>query len=129
MSTERDELAQVFAGHQISFGAFPKRLMTGHAQEIADKILAAGYRKPQQVTTVEELDALPEGAVVEERGGAKFCQVTAAIWMCFDASTAYTSADIALPATVLHVGGADPAPPRLDSTLNPDHPDGKWEEL
>jgi hypothetical protein len=31
---------------------------------IADAILAAGYRKPRTITTVEELDALPNGSVV-----------------------------------------------------------------
>ena len=32
--------------------------------ELADAILADGYRKPQQVTTIEELEALPPGSVV-----------------------------------------------------------------
>ena len=32
--------------------------------ELADQILAAGYRKPWTVETVEELDALPDGSLV-----------------------------------------------------------------
>ena len=42
---ERDELASVFAGHPVGLGSKPAKLMKGHAQEIAEKILAAGYRK------------------------------------------------------------------------------------
>jgi len=34
------------------------------APRAADAILASGYRRPQQVTTVEELDALPLRSIV-----------------------------------------------------------------
>lgn len=45
MINERDELADVYTGHPVSLGPNPKKLMRGHAQEIADAIIAAGYRK------------------------------------------------------------------------------------
>lgn len=41
-----------------------------YAHKIADAIIAAGFRRspaPQQVSTVEELDALPVGSVVHSR--------------------------------------------------------------
>lgn len=34
----------------------------------AAKVLAAGYRKPRTIATMDELDALPEGAVVLVHG-------------------------------------------------------------
>jgi len=46
----RDDLADVFTGHVVGFGGYPKKLMRGHAQEIATRILAAGYRKPRTIT-------------------------------------------------------------------------------
>jgi len=61
----RDELAQLIASTADEFcmlrtGDIP--IATDHAA--ADAILAAGYTKPRTITTVEELDALPEGSVV-----------------------------------------------------------------
>lgn len=57
--SERDELADVLSDvvpqvqeYADAFG------------EIADAILAAGYRKPRTIATTEELDALPEGSSV-----------------------------------------------------------------
>lgn len=37
--------------------------------EVHDAILAAGYRKPQQVTTLEELDALSLPAIIDSPSG------------------------------------------------------------
>ena len=50
MSAEADELFQLMLGRTTT--------------KAVERILAAGYRKPQQVTTEEELDALPIGKVV-----------------------------------------------------------------
>ncbi|MDJ0321685.1 hypothetical protein, partial [Pseudarthrobacter sp. PS3-L1] len=54
--SERDELAEII------------RAIDGPATlgglEVADGLLAAGYRKPRTITTVEELDALKPDAVV-----------------------------------------------------------------
>lgn len=35
-----------------------------YTHSIADGLIAAGYRKPRTITTVKELDALPEGSVI-----------------------------------------------------------------
>ena len=65
MSTERDELARIIAEryHAAHDG------VTVLDSAIADAILAAGYVKPRQVTTVEELDALPAGTIVRDSKG------------------------------------------------------------
>lgn len=44
-NTERNRLADVFKGHPVTLGPNPSPLMTGFAQEIAEKVLAAGYRR------------------------------------------------------------------------------------
>lgn len=35
-------------------------------RETADHLIASGYRKPRTITTVEELDALPEDSIIRE---------------------------------------------------------------
>lgn len=57
---ERDELAKVISE---ALGVVTGIFDTTDAEDsgLAAIILAAGYRKPRQVTTAEELDALPEG--------------------------------------------------------------------
>lgn len=54
---EREDLADIFAGHPISLGPAPSGLMRGHAQEIAELILAAGYRQTLPATVVHVGDA------------------------------------------------------------------------
>lgn len=58
----RDELAKLLFRHSVSDGCGDT---VGEIADLCDKaadaILAAGYRKPRTVTTVEELDALPQG--------------------------------------------------------------------
>lgn len=77
-------------------------------REIADAILAAGYRKPQQVTTVQELDALPVGSVVRtDRAGVyeKGCfpdEPDFPYWLVTGMSREFASLVLSLPATVLH---------------------------
>ncbi|WNM64523.1 hypothetical protein SEA_MIDNIGHTRAIN_36 [Arthrobacter phage MidnightRain] len=51
----REELAGIIGG---------KLIMRSSMTETAEAVLAAGYRKPQQVTTVEELEALPAGTLL-----------------------------------------------------------------
>jgi hypothetical protein len=67
-TTERDELALILVNTQRSRYGLPPRETTEHCSESCwaetDAILAAGYRKPRTVTAVEELDALPVGAVI-----------------------------------------------------------------
>jgi hypothetical protein len=50
--SDRDELFQLILGRTTT--------------KAVERILAAGYRKPRTVTTVEELDALPVDSVVME---------------------------------------------------------------
>ena len=45
-------------------------LMLGRTTTKAvERILAAGYRKPRTITTVDELDALAEGSVIRDAAG------------------------------------------------------------
>ena len=79
MSYERDELAKIAfvvgsVSSELDAAANwdvlltrtiqPKDRALGAQYRIADAILAAGYRKPRTVSTAEELDTLPVGAVV-----------------------------------------------------------------
>lgn len=102
-NAERDELTAVI---ESGYGNDETDCPYDHAGEIADAILAAGYRKPRTITTVEELDALPAWSVVRSE--------QATIWEKFDGSPTgdfwaetmtlgqHPSDHIALPATVLH---------------------------
>ena len=50
MNTERHELGRLILGRTVTTAV--------------EAILAAGYRKPRTITTVEELDALPYESVI-----------------------------------------------------------------
>lgn len=93
MSAERDELAEVVNGAD----------WISRSQSIADAILAAGYRRPRQVTTVEELDALPAGTVIHDGDPLTCCKWGDGTWGTF-AGDSYPTSRITLPATVLHRG-------------------------
>lgn len=104
MSTECDELAELL--YDVDADDWRHH----SANETADAILAAGYRKPRTVTTVEELDALPVGAVVVDAYAAKCVLVDAdrdhLSWR--RVTTAVHGGEHRhkpyLPATVLHEG-------------------------
>lgn len=120
--SERDELAQI-----IWDGAVDDRTRSGmnmknvpvvrpKVEALADTVLAAGYRRPRTITTVEELDAAIYAAfedaghlIVADRHGRPWIiwgdedgdeQVNS--WPQEDDPERLTLADIALPATVLH---------------------------
>ncbi|WP_432679358.1 hypothetical protein ACRAJ3_11475 [Rhodococcus pyridinivorans] len=58
---ERDELAKlIFDVPSEDPACIPS------PRAIADAILAAGYRKLRTITTVEELEALPEDSIIHE---------------------------------------------------------------
>ncbi|WML63638.1 hypothetical protein [Rhodococcus sp. AH-ZY2] len=62
--TDREELTNIIRAPRIHTNT------SGDKQRaIADAILAAGYRKPRTVTTIEELDKLPDGAVIRGAHG------------------------------------------------------------
>ena len=70
MSTERDELAKVIVA---AYGEDAEAECPCEQDlDVAEAILAAGYRKPRQVTTVEELKALedPETVLVDFKQNA-----------------------------------------------------------
>ena len=101
MSSERVELAAMISGVSLE-----SQLAD------ADAILAAGYRKPRQVTTVEELDALPNGTVVMDCHGEVARKLTYG-WRVlvsesgFDAWLSDPLEETYLPAMVLHIGGTE----------------------
>lgn len=102
MSAERDELFELWNEHGASFES-----RASEGWDLADAILAAGYRKPRTVTSAAELDALPHGSVV--LGGA----AGRSVWKRVDESwwqagweDDFSAAEIIErgPATLLHEG-------------------------
>lgn len=76
------------------------------AREILEA--AAPHLQPT-VTTVEELDALPEGAMVRTDGGFYLKEALRrgiSTWVTTDEQYYFKSADIPLPATVIYRGQA-----------------------
>ncbi len=97
MTTERDELAKVL--HSI-------RDLTLECCEdcnraIAEEILAAGYRKPSTITTIEELQALPDMTVVRTSAGTIANLVRGDAYFFGYEKTAKATV-LSLPVTVLH---------------------------
>lgn len=97
MNDERDELLQLMLGRTTT--------------KAVERILAAGYRKPKQVTTAEELDALPAKSVILDSEGTPWIsdgdKVEQWASVCEDPYGGPIWADslvITLPATVLHIG-------------------------
>lgn len=70
MSGQRDELAELIANTEnpTLAPAWPDRAdlspVKFYSRKTAEAILAAGWTKPRTITTVEELDALPEGTLI-----------------------------------------------------------------
>lgn len=92
--SSRDDLFQLILGRTTT--------------KAVERILAAGYRKPREVTTTEELDALPIGSVVRSaregifekanyHGDAEF-----PFWLVTGMNREFGNQAIPLPATVLH---------------------------
>jgi len=110
-----DELFDIAAKYNVALTNSPA--MNPGVPEIGDfcgdveaAVLAAGYRRPRTVTTVEELDALPEGTVIRDASGVvrdRFndSETDAALWLRPGASGWMLSrnfGDKNFPATVLH---------------------------
>lgn len=108
MNTERDELADLLADSIFRYTG----VTTSSSKSMADELLTEGYRKPQQVTTVEELGALPNGTVVMDCHGEVARKLTYG-WRVlvsesgFDAWLSDPLEETYLPATVLHVGSGE----------------------
>jgi hypothetical protein len=108
MSNERAELANLIASNLDRL--FGKREFGPAQQDIdlADELLAAGYRKPRTITTAEELDALPIWSVVRDGDGWVW-EACSRTWAGENPKLTWDgpewgdrSEDIALPATVLY---------------------------
>ena len=93
-NNERDELARIIASN--------------HTSAAVDAILAAGYRKPRQVTTVEEMQALPMGSVIrlDDRGYVYARHYSDSVFPEDDwvSPLHHVFDEDWLPATVLHEG-------------------------
>lgn len=91
MSAEHDELFQLMLGRTTT--------------KAVERILAAGYRKPRTITTVEELDALPFGSVILDPTGLSLHKNEFTGWRASNGAKGISPemlAQEALPATVLH---------------------------
>ncbi|AYN57468.1 hypothetical protein HOU47_gp62 [Arthrobacter phage Constance] len=77
------------------------------ANILADAILAAGYRKPHQITTADELLALPEESVVLDAEG-DVSQKRDGLWCGYDTAAINSNklARLGSPFIVLQVGSA-----------------------
>ena len=91
MTNERDDLTDIIASNRNEY-----------ADKTADRILAAGYRKPQKITTAVELAALPRFTVIRSAEGSVFERQT--MWHEAGSRDLKYWTDIALPATVLQQG-------------------------
>ena len=70
MSTEQDILAGRINAAIEEWDAMPAGQGAAHvATHVAAALTAAGYTKPRQVTTVEELDALKLPAIIHAQNG------------------------------------------------------------
>ena len=104
--TAREELAEIIqdCGEYIP-GSHADDYVS--PDKAAEAILAAGYRKPRTVTTVEELDALPLGSVILDQVGLSLHRNAFTGW-CSSNGAKEIPMDMlmqeALPATVLHEG-------------------------
>jgi len=108
-TSARDELALVLANAQRFRNGSSMLPSADHVSRLAlddaDAVLAAGYSKPRTITTVAELDDLPEGAVVLDPLETVAICIGRGLWtMGGDEYTAEELADdwLTFPATVLH---------------------------
>jgi len=93
MTTERDEIAPII---QMSCST---KMKPETATHYADNLITAGYRKPQPITTAEELNALPTRSVVMDRRGTVYHRWPRSGWQSAGPTL---GSYIALPAKVLH---------------------------
>jgi hypothetical protein len=99
--SERDELAKLLFTLPVSDrGGDTAPEIINLCDEAAQAILAAGYNKPRTVTTVEELDALPEGTTIVDQAERLTLEETS--MSCLEWVDRHGNAcHVELPATVL----------------------------
>lgn len=96
---ERDELAEII---DAGYGDSESECPFDHGPEIATAILAAGYRKPRTITTMSELAALGNGAVILDVDG-DVSQRRAGQWCGYDtAPLSDRKVTMFLPAVAIH---------------------------
>jgi len=101
MTTERDELADLIWDLAIRHLG----VATSSSKSMADELLAAGYRKPRTITTVEELDALPFETVIRDADRhvlERWGTTGELLWATMMVGKFIDRNDITLPATVLY---------------------------
>jgi len=84
---EREALRDELAGWVIGAGYYQSMVGTSDAAEMADAILAAGFRRQGPitvVTTVPAMDALPPRTVVMDGGGEVWRKCSNGRWDCLD---------------------------------------------
>ena len=110
-NTEREELAAIIHDAEYGVTREPRETWPPRIHQAADAVLAAGYRKPRTIATVEELDALPDGSfIITEQGG--YWQADkrghGEIWWLEPGNPiSGRSDDLTLPAMVLHTPEAN----------------------
>ncbi|WP_285240084.1 hypothetical protein [Pseudarthrobacter sp. MEB009] len=107
MSDARDELQSLIEDaveSAIYNSADAPPSLTGIvASHATDAVLAAGYSKPRTISTVEELDALPEGSIILDGEPDALLKTSMGNWRSLmDPESSYGSKYIILPATVIH---------------------------
>ena len=109
MNTERDELARLM-NQEMGYIIDSRLSATSTAAVLrttAAKVLAFLDRKPQQVTSREEVDALPDGSLILDSDPDVLVKRNGR-WRSPDhPDDSFGAASLGLPATVLHVGGAE----------------------
>lgn len=99
--SDRDELAQVIVA---AYGEDAEtECSCEQDMDVTDAILAAGYRKPRTITTVEELDMLPDNSVIEDGAGDVGVLLAGNVWYPETAPIPVRKVGKSyLPATVLY---------------------------
>lgn len=106
-STQRDELARIIHSSRKPWVTNSEHSAMEAIQ--ADAILAAGYRKPRTITTVEELRALPDGSAILDSSGDVGQKLSE--WWYFPETAPMGSSKVAKygPVTALHEPQAEAA--------------------
>lgn len=103
MSTERDDLAQIIHSRICEESLDDCLEWRGKCVKAGEEILAAGYRKPRKVSTVEEVNALPKGTIILDSDPDALMKIEGGQWRSLiDPDEPFKSLYLSLPATVLH---------------------------
>jgi hypothetical protein len=113
INNARRELADLLYEEGAYCGNCDYESRCGECEEVlgryADALLAEGYRKHRTITTTEELEALPNGAVIRDAGTFVYEKIPTAFDTPWAAGSMHRpNRCVQLPATVLYEpGGSD----------------------